>query len=82
MRRGEVTLHREWMIRSFAIGLGVSTIRVVYFFCLYTTDWSAQESLITSFWLGWSISLLVGECWIDYTRSERRLSLAAATEGG
>jgi uncharacterized membrane protein len=80
VRRGDVTLHREWMIRSVAIGLGVSTIRVVYLLCLYATDWSAQESLITSFWLGWSISLLVGECWINYTRPERQLSLVAAAE--
>src|SRR5271169_4943589 len=29
IRRGEVALHREWMIRAFAIGLAVATIRPI-----------------------------------------------------
>src|SRR5207237_2263168 len=29
IRRKEILLHREWMIRAFAVGLGVSTVRIV-----------------------------------------------------
>jgi uncharacterized membrane protein len=28
IRRGEVSIHRRWMIRAFAVGLGVGTIRI------------------------------------------------------
>jgi uncharacterized membrane protein len=70
-RRGDISRHREWMIRGFALGLGVPVIRVVYLVCLYATDWPAKECLITAFWLGWSVSLLAGEWWIGYTRLER-----------
>ncbi len=29
IRRGQVARHREWMIRAFAVGIGISTVRVV-----------------------------------------------------
>ncbi|MDX1961250.1 MAG: DUF2306 domain-containing protein [Leptospiraceae bacterium] len=69
--RKEITLHREWMIRGFSIGLGISLIRVIFLIFSYSTNGSDKEVLITSFWLGWSMSMLVGECWIGYTRKDR-----------
>jgi hypothetical protein len=73
VRRGNA-LHREWMIRGAALGLAASTIRAVYVVCLYTTAWSAQDVLITSLWLGWSLNLLIAECWIIYTRPQHQIA--------
>jgi hypothetical protein len=33
-------------------GLAASTIRAVYVVCLYTTDWSTRDVLISSLWCG------------------------------
>ena len=63
-------LHREWVIRGFAIGIGVSTIRVFYDVFLFLSDISAYENIGISFWLGWSVSLLVAEIWIGITRKK------------
>jgi hypothetical protein len=72
VRRGNIALHREWMIRGAALALGAPTIRVFYVGFLYTTEWSVQDVLITSLWLGWSLNLLIAESWINYTRPEHQ----------
>lgn len=68
IRRKEVSLHREWMIRVFALALGVASIRV--FIALFTRllDLGFEEVFGTSFWLGLGVNLLVAEVWINYTR--------------
>src|SRR5215203_496401 len=37
VRTGRVALHREWMIRAFAIGLAIATQRVIFFPALIIT---------------------------------------------
>ena len=68
IRRKEVRLHREWMIRAFALAMGVASIRV--FLGLFTglTDFSTEEVFGTTFWLGFGVNLLVAEVWINRTR--------------
>jgi hypothetical protein len=78
VRRRNVALHREWIIRGAALGLAAATIRAVYVVCLYTTDWSIQDVLITSLWLGWSLNLLIAECWINYTRPKQEIARLAS----
>lgn len=68
IRRKEVRLHREWMIRTFALAMGVASIRV--FLGLFTglADFSLEEVFGTTFWLGFSVNLLAAEVWINQTR--------------
>lgn len=68
IRRKEVGLHREWMIRTFALAMGVASIRV--FIGLFTalSDLGVEEVFGASFWLGFSVNLLVAEVWINHTR--------------
>jgi uncharacterized membrane protein len=68
IRRRELAQHREWMIRTFAIGLAVATVRplVGMFFAL--TNLSPQEFFGTAFWLGFTLHLVLAEIWINYTR--------------
>ena len=73
IRRKEVRLHREWMIRTFALAMSVATIRV--FLVLFTgLGFSMEEVFGTTFWLGFSVNLLVAEVWINRTRGGRSKS--------
>jgi uncharacterized membrane protein len=74
IRRREFALHREWMIRAFAIGLAVATIRpIVGLFVAITvaTRGPAAINLHTifgaAFWLGFVLHLVVAEAWIRAT---------------
>lgn len=82
IRRRNIALHREWMIRVMALAMGVATIRL--FIALFTglSDLGFEEVFGTSFWLGLGFNLLVAEIWIDHTRSaglSRRVALAKRT---
>ncbi len=69
IRRREIAEHREWMIRLFAIGLGISTIRVLTpFLMVPPLGASFVEAWDTMIWLGFSINILVAEVWINLTR--------------
>lgn len=60
--------HREWMIRIFAMGIGIYSIRVWYSLFMHLTDVPSQEFFATSFWIGIAFNLIVGEVWINITR--------------
>lgn len=64
IRRGEVRAHREWMARSFAIGLGIATIRLMALTVLNATSLTARQIITPVFWLGWALTLLLAELWI------------------
>ncbi len=67
IRRREIALHREWMIRTFAIGLAVTTIRPivgVFFATSSISGLTPHEFFGTAFWIGFTIHLIVAESWI------------------
>ncbi|MCW3110858.1 MAG: putative rane protein [Segetibacter sp.] len=66
--RKNVTLHREWMIRTFAIGLAVSTIRPIIALFFAFCGQPPQVFFGTAFWIGFTLHLIVAEVWINYTR--------------
>jgi uncharacterized membrane protein len=71
IRRGKVALHREWMIRAFAIGLAVASIRPimgVFFATRDITHLTPHDFFGTAFWLGFTVQLMVAEVWINWTR--------------
>lgn len=68
IRRRELAQHREWMIRTFAIGLAVATIRPIVGMFFALTNLSPQEFFGTAFWLGFTLHLVLAEIWINYTR--------------
>lgn len=70
--------HREWMIRSYAMGLGIATFRVLLpVFMLPPFSVSFVESWNTVVWLGFIVNLLVAEVWIDLTRGTQKSPLDA-----
>jgi uncharacterized membrane protein len=71
IRRGRVAEHREWMIRAFAIGLAVATIRPivgVFFATRRLTHLTPHDFFGTAFWLGFTLQAIVAEVWINVTR--------------
>jgi len=75
IRRREVTQHREWMIRAFAVGLAVSTIRPVVGFLLAISDYSFREVLGSGFWMAFTLHLIAAEVWINRTRPRIRSNM-------
>jgi uncharacterized membrane protein len=70
IRQREVALHREWMIRAFAIGLAVATIRPIVGLLFATSRFSGltpYEFFGTAFWIGFVLHLIAAEAWIRVT---------------
>jgi hypothetical protein len=61
------TLHREWMIRAFAIGLAVATIRPIIALFFIFSRLSPQVFFGTAFWIGFVLHAIAAEVWINST---------------
>lgn len=71
IRRHEVRLHREWMLRAFAIALGISTVRIVAAaldLALTPAGLTVGQIFALSLWIGWFATLGGAELWIRHTR--------------
>jgi uncharacterized membrane protein len=69
IRRREIALHREWMIRMFAIGFAIASVRPIVGMFFAFSSLSPHEFFGIAFWLGFTIQLLLAEVWINYTRN-------------
>jgi uncharacterized membrane protein len=71
IRHGKIEVHREWMIRAFAIGLAVAFVRPivgVFFATRRITHLTPHDFFGMAFWLGFTIQAIAAEIWINYTR--------------
>jgi uncharacterized membrane protein len=69
IRRKEVARHREWMIRAYGVGLGVATTRPIVGAFFAARRLSPHEFFGIAFWLGFTITSLAAEAWVEYTRA-------------
>jgi len=81
--RWEFAQHRDWMIRGYAIGLAVATIRPIMgtFFAAALLRGHApepKEFFGTAFWVGFTLQTIAAEIWINYTRPANLPSVASA----
>ncbi len=67
-RTKKITKHREWMIRTFAIGLAVGTQRIILAILIAVFGYGFAEGFGPALWLGFGINLMVAETWINVTR--------------
>lgn len=67
-RKRRPLLHREWMIRTFALGLAVATIRPIIALFFIFSHQPPQVFFGTAFWLGFSLHAIAAEVWINFTR--------------
>jgi|SRR5579859_1302706 len=84
--RREFARHREWMIRGYAIGLAVATIRPImgtFFAAALMSGHKPQpaEFFGTAFWIGFTLQTIAAEIWINYSRPHQPLELRASTPG-
>jgi uncharacterized membrane protein len=80
IRHQEIALHRQWMIRAFAIGLAVATIRPIvgiFFATSRLSHLTPREFFGTAFWIGFTLHLIAAESWIHATQS--RVAVATAS---
>src|SRR5215475_7080280 len=69
----EFAKHREWMIRGYAVGLAVATIRPIMggFFAvalMHGRTPQPQNFFGTAFWIGFVAQTIVAEIWIRRSR--------------
>lgn len=69
IRRKDVTRHREWMIRAYGVGLGVATTRPIVGMFFAFRRLTPHEFFGIAFWLGFTITFMAAEAWVDYTRA-------------
>jgi hypothetical protein len=70
LRKREMALYRQWMIRVVAIGLAVSTTRPVvalFFATSRLTGLTVQQYFGVAFWIAFTLHVIVAETWIRYT---------------
>ena len=76
IRAGRVREHRRWMIRAFAVGSGIATIRIwVGIFTgiqlgvlgMQDETFPVRSTFGLAFWLGLGTHVLVGEWWLRRT---------------
>jgi uncharacterized membrane protein len=85
IRRREISLHREWMIRAFAIGLAVATIRPIvgiFFATSRLSNLTPHEFFGIAFWNGFVLHLIAAESWIHLTAPPRPATTAANFSAG
>lgn len=74
LRRGELLLHRTWMLRAVAVLLGIAMTRPImgiFFATTSVTHLQPQQFFGTAFWIGFTTSYIAGEA---YIRSRYRSS--------
>ena len=81
IRGGNVRMHRRWMIRAFAVGLAVGTIRLWVGLFEGTGMLDAVESFAPAFWLGFSMHVAAAELWLWWRPNEDGLPRGAAIRG-
>lgn len=77
IRRGEVMRHREWVARSYAVGLGVSSIRVIFLVLQYALPSQDQRAIfMVSVWLGWILTLGLVEMYNQMLQADQQKKAA------
>jgi uncharacterized membrane protein YozB (DUF420 family) len=70
IRRGDIARHRAWMIRAFAVMVGIATVRLVAIpldFLLTPAGFSVEHIFVLALWTGWGGTLAAGELWLAHT---------------
>jgi len=61
--------HREWMVRSFALLLGIATERLMLTALQINTDIDMAVLFGTTFWMAITANMAAAEIWINLTRT-------------
>lgn len=64
IRRDDIVLHRRWMIRAFAIGIGIGTIRIWLGIFQGSGLLDFASSFGPAFWISFSLHAVAAELWL------------------
>lgn len=64
IRRDDIIQHRRWMIRAFAIGIGIGTIRIWLGIFQGTGLLDFASSFGPAFWISFSLHAAAAELWL------------------
>ncbi len=70
IRRGDVAVHREWMMRNFAMTFGAVTLRI-YLGILIALGVPFEEAYPTVAWISWVPNLILVEWYLALSRQRR-----------
>ena len=76
IRRRDVATHRRWMIRAFAVALGIATARLAGLavdLTLSPAGLPAKPLFVLALWIGWGSTVGAAELWLAYTRGVRHV---------
>jgi hypothetical protein len=83
LRRGDLELHRRWMIRAVAVLLGIATTRpvmAIFFATASVTDLQPQQFFGTAFWVGFTVTYIAGEAYLrSFPSSPQRTTMIGQT---
>ncbi len=65
IRKGNVTAHKVWMIRSFALALSAITLRLIQLLVASFTDWDYEAFYTWNAWISWLLNLTMVELYIN-----------------
>ena len=76
VRRRDITTHRRWMIRAFAVGLAVGTIRIWIGLFEAFGVLETRDAFGVAFWISFLLHAAIAELWLywrpDQTGAVRR----------
>lgn len=64
VRAGQITEHRRWMIRAFAVGMAVGTIRILVGISEGFGILSFRDAFGVAFWIAFVIHAIAAEIWL------------------
>lgn len=77
IRADDIIQHRRWMIRSFAIGVAVGTIRIWIAIFQISGLLDLQGAFGPAFWISFTLHALVAELWLRARPSPPEITAAA-----
>lgn len=81
IRRGDVHRHRRWMIRAFAIGLAVGSIRLWVGFFAALDLLPLRDAFGPAFWLGFLTHAVAAELWLRWRPAPTRHRPSSSVPG-
>ena len=70
VRRRDITTHRRWMIRAFAVGLAVGTIRIWIGLFEAFGVLETREAFGVAFWISFLLHAAIAELWLFWRPSQ------------
>jgi uncharacterized membrane protein len=64
IKQKQVSIHREWMIRMFAIGLAIATVRPIVGLFFGFSNLGPHQFFGYAFWIGFLIHAIIAEVYI------------------